>query len=210
MRLSRRALCRPFVMLSQPPVNPVFQQRQALVYHLAVQKIFLQHTCRPLPEPDAQDGIHPISNRDDCVKIVEADLTGDFAPPFYLNYRGFLGSCLLIQLPARIYVLKMQSDIVSRTTKQSCHLALRQPHGLVFKTHVQTDGLVRLVHDNLVFACAHLTLLSIPWGIADYVAYVALQYIAYLRKRRCRNRLPFGKLRECTGRHAGRAPKFRP
>ena len=33
--------------------------------------------------------------------------------------------------------------------------ALRQPHGLVFKTHVQPDGLVRLIDDNLVLGGIH-------------------------------------------------------
>ena len=35
---------------------------------------------------------------------------------------------------------------------------LRQPNGLIFKTHVQPNGLVRLIHDNLVFAYVHSAL----------------------------------------------------
>ena len=37
-------------------------------------------------------------------------------------------------------------------------LFLRQPHGLVFKPHVQPDGLVRLIDDYLVLARSHSTL----------------------------------------------------
>ena len=46
------------------------------------------------------------------------------------------------------------------STKQLSHLVTIQPHGLIFKTHVQPDGFVRLVHDNLVLVSAHSVFLS--------------------------------------------------
>ena len=42
------------IVLSKAAVNLVFKQSKTLVYHLAVQKIFLQNTRSPLPKLNAQ------------------------------------------------------------------------------------------------------------------------------------------------------------
>ena len=43
--------------------------------------------------------------------------------------------------------------------EQLAKLRLRQPHGLVFKSYVQPNGLIRLVDDDLVFTRCHLNVL---------------------------------------------------
>lgn len=144
-------------MLRQPPLDLVFQLVHAGIDGISPQQILFQHTSRPLPELDTKNGIYPIANRDDGVKIVETYFARDLALPFNLNDRGFLGSCPLIQFATRINVLEMQSDIVSRASKQRRHLTLRQPDGLVLKPHVQPHRLVRLVHDNLILRVRHFT-----------------------------------------------------
>ena len=52
----------------------------------------------------------------------------------------------------------MLADCSLLNPKQLGNLQLRQPYGLVFKSHVQPNGLVRLIHDNLVLARGHLIL----------------------------------------------------
>ncbi len=42
------------IVLGKAAVNLVFKQSKTLVYHLAVQKIFLQNTRSPLPKLNAQ------------------------------------------------------------------------------------------------------------------------------------------------------------
>ncbi len=44
----------------------------------------------------------------------------------------------------------MDADVFNRTSEQLCHLALREPHGVVFEADLQPDGLVRLIDDDFV------------------------------------------------------------
>ncbi len=66
------------------------------------------------------------------------------------NYRGFLGSCRLLQLPLGVHVLEVESDVVGGRVEQLGHLLLRQPDGVVLKPDVESHLTVRrLVEDDV-------------------------------------------------------------
>ena len=69
------------------------------------------------------------------------------------------GTCALpLQFAALVDISEVLCDCRSFRTKEIGDLLLRQPHRLVFKAHVQPNGLVRLIDDNLVLARSHSTL----------------------------------------------------
>lgn len=65
----------------------------------------------PLAELSGADGVDTITHGDDGIEVIEQRVT---PPPrtFLLNYRDFLGSCLLVQFICIIYILQKQSYIV--------------------------------------------------------------------------------------------------
>ena len=68
------------------------------------------------------------------VDVIDEAVNGCFSPPVML----YLGRQISADLPIRQQMLDIDR--------------------LVFKTDVQPDGFVRLVHDYLVFVCGHLGL----------------------------------------------------
>ena len=56
-------------------------------------------------------------------------------------------------------IRKHEAEITQYALEQLAKLRLRQPHGLVFKSYIQPNGLIRLVDDDLVFTRCHLNVL---------------------------------------------------
>ena len=86
----------------------------------------------PLAELCGTDGVNSIAHRNDCIKVVEQRVAPNLSRTFLLNYRDFLGSCLLVQFIRVIYVLQMQTDVVSGTIEKHSHGLLRSPHCFIF------------------------------------------------------------------------------
>ena len=65
---------------------------------------------KTLAELCGTDGVDAIAHGDDDVKLIEQRVAPNLSHTFQLNYRDFLGSCLLVQFICVIDVLQMQSD----------------------------------------------------------------------------------------------------
>ena len=68
-----------------------------LVNHITTDGKLTQDVRTPLTELGGTDGVHPIAHGDDGIEVVELSRSFHFSVSFHLNYRNFLGSCLLIQ-----------------------------------------------------------------------------------------------------------------
>lgn len=66
----------------------------------------------PLAELSGADGVDTITHGDDGIEVIEQRVAPPLPRTFLLNYRDFLGSCLLVQFIRIIYVLQMQTYIV--------------------------------------------------------------------------------------------------
>ena len=103
-----------------------------IIYDIATQGELANDIGTPLAELSGADGVDTITHGDDGVKIIEQRVAPNLPRTFLLNYRDFLGSCLLVQFIRIIYVLQMQTDVVSGTVKKLCHSLLRSPHCFIF------------------------------------------------------------------------------
>ena len=102
-----------------------------LVYDIAPKRELPDDIGAPLAELCGTDGVDSIAHRNDCIKVVEQRVASHLSRTFLLNYRDFLGSCLLVQFICVIYVLQMQTDVISGTIKKHSHCFLRSPYRLV-------------------------------------------------------------------------------
>ena len=50
----------------------------------------------PLAELCGTDGVDTIAHGNDCIEVVEQRVSSHLSRTFLLNYRDFLGSCLLV------------------------------------------------------------------------------------------------------------------
>lgn len=104
----------------------------SFVDSIATQGELANNIGTPLAELSGADGVDTITHGDDGVKIIEQRVAPNLPRTFLLNYRVFLGSCLLVQFIRIIYVLQMQTDSVSGTVKKMSHSLLRSPHCFIF------------------------------------------------------------------------------
>lgn len=79
-------------------------------------------TCRNwLYYTTVLDKIDSIAHGDDGIEVIEQRVAPNHSRTFLLNYRDFLGSCLLVQFIRTIYVLQMQTDVISGTIKMAAN-----------------------------------------------------------------------------------------
>ena len=83
----------------------------------------------------------------------------------------------LLQFAFRKDVLYMTAYDRHIALEQFAQLCLRQPHGFVFKTNVQPNGLVRLIDNNLVPGGLHLDLRV---DSAERLFFVHVSFLSYL------------------------------
>ena len=140
-------------MFCKSSVHLVFQLRQPGIDRVAFQKIGLEYLRRPSAKHGRVATVDAVAHGQDGVKVVEHGAIRLFAvmPHVFQN-----GTCALpLQFAALVYVDEMLGYRRSLRSEKVGNLFLRQPHGLVFEPHVQPDGFVRLVDDNLVLVRGH-------------------------------------------------------
>ena len=103
-----------------------------LVYDIAPERELPDNIGTPLAELCGTDGVDSIAHGDDGIEVIEQRVAPNLSRTFLLNYRDFLGSCLLVQFIRIIYVLQMQTDVISGTIKKHGHGLLRSPHCFIF------------------------------------------------------------------------------
>ena len=103
-----------------------------LVYDIAPKRELPDNTGTPLAELSGTDGVDTIAHGDDGIEVIEQRVAPNLSRTFLLTYRDFLGSCLRVQFIRIIYVLQMQTDVVSGTIKKHSHGLLRSPHCFIF------------------------------------------------------------------------------
>ena len=84
----------------------------SFVDSIATQGELANNIGTPLTELCGADGVDTITNRNDGIEVIEQRVAPNLSRTFLLNYRDFLGSCLLVQFIRIIYILQMQSYIV--------------------------------------------------------------------------------------------------
>ena len=110
---------------------------------VAADDMFAERAGGPLAEPDGALRIHPVTDRDDRVKVVVPNSPLDPSVPLGSNYQGFLGSCRFLQLAVNKDVPQVLPDVLRGGGKHCRHLLSGQPDGLLFQAHVQRDFAVR-------------------------------------------------------------------
>ena len=108
----------------QTPIELVLQLVHALVDGVSAEEAVLQPPRCPLAEIHAQNGIAPVSDRDNVVEIAARAPPADAADTLHANYREFLGRCFPRQFADCVDVLQMQPDIVRAAPEQDLHLVL--------------------------------------------------------------------------------------
>ena len=103
-----------------------------LVYDIAPKRELPDNIGTPLAELSGTDGVDTIAHGDDGIEVIEQRVAPNLSRTFLLNYRDFLGSCLLVQFIRIIYVLQMQTDVVHGTIKKHGYGLLRSPHCFIF------------------------------------------------------------------------------
>ena len=103
-----------------------------LVYDIAPKRELPDDIGAPLAKLCGTDGIDTIAHGDDGIEVIEQRVAPNLSRTFLLNYRDFLGSCLLVQFICFIYVLQMQTDVISGAVKEHCHGFLGSPHCFTF------------------------------------------------------------------------------
>ena len=160
------------------------------------QQIFLEDRICPTAEQDSLYGFHTIANRQNNIQAVVFNLSNNLAASLLPNRRKicdswilgqfdlfkFCASQILLALGCRKIcdngtarkllgqrIRNMLANSLDVATKQLRHLVAIQPHCLVLKPHIQPDGLIRLIHYNLVFARCRLNVLFCFHGIACFL-----------------------------------------
>lgn len=84
-----------------------------LVYDIAPERELPDNIGTPLAELCGTDGVNSITHGDYGIEVIKQRVAPNLSRTFLLNYRDFLGSCLLVQFIRIIYVLQMQTDVIS-------------------------------------------------------------------------------------------------
>ncbi len=84
----------------------------SFVDSIATQGELANNIGTPLTELCGTNGVDTITNRNDGIEVIEQRVAPNLPRTFLLNYRVFLGSCLLVQFIRIIYILQMQFYIV--------------------------------------------------------------------------------------------------
>ena len=138
-------------MLGQPMVNLVFKLDQPCIDCVTFKKISLQNLCGPNAELGCHDRINTITNGDYHIQIVKLLFAYNHPATLILNSFHFGNSCLTAKLSRGIDILQMLAYGRLLHAKQFRNLQLGQPNAFMCIPCLQPDGLVRLVHDYLVF-----------------------------------------------------------
>ncbi len=77
----------------------------------------------PLAELCGTDGVDTIAHGNDCIEVVELRVASHLSRTFLLNYRDFLGSCLLVQFIRVIYVLYLLLFVICSPMASKLYIA---------------------------------------------------------------------------------------
>jgi len=91
----------------------------------------VEHSGRPNAELCAAFRFNPVSDGDDHIQVIHAQVPANPARTLLLNHRGFLGSCVFGQFAFLIGIPDMKSDRVRVLLEQFRHLPLTQPDSIL-------------------------------------------------------------------------------
>src|SRR5260221_7208134 len=98
-----------------------------------------QYLRGPNAELCAAFGLNPVAHGNHNVQIVKANRPAHGTSAFLLNYRGFLGSCLLIQLLFLKGITNMKANTVCILAEQKSHLLLAEPDCFLLQLYIEED-----------------------------------------------------------------------
>ena len=99
-------------------------------FYASFDKFFKNLRC-PDAELRCTQGFHPITNRDNDIKVIVRNFALHLSTTLYLNHPEFPDSWFLDQLAFSIDITNMLINGSDVFLKQLCHLLLAQPYGFL-------------------------------------------------------------------------------
>ena len=137
----------PNTLHKLPEISSSTVLKPGIIKRETFSDVFLQDRVRPYPELGASQGLDPISNGDDHIKIIEICF---IAFSIRSSSQVFLDNCLFFQFSFFEYIANVQTYILFCCIEQRCHLSLRKPNSIILKPYVYLrEAILRFVDYNL-------------------------------------------------------------